>query len=562
MNKDFDMILDKCIDRMNKGESVEDCLRSYPGQAAGLRPLLQVVREAHQSVSSMPGAAARSEERRRLRAAIAKRDKRHNDRQKRTRIAVPAFRWARAWAVVSVVLLLTLVGFGLHWGITPNATPASAQENFRLLVSDSENAIGDFKSLEVTVSGIGVVRGGESGRLETIEIEPNVVLDLTRLQGLNAQEVWQGILPTGQYRKLSINVESAVGTLSNGQTVNIMVPPGYMQIVKPFQVTADNQIVNFVFDITVVSVGNESDSKYILLPQIKQSGVNQVVHEVEEGNLTLQLAGGNITAGSNVTLLVTSEGNAVSDALVTVNGAVIGNTTADGRISFIVPFVGELDIRAMKGELHGKLQIDLGPEHEHQPGNLTLRVVSGNVTAGSNVTLLVTFQGDPVSGALVVVNSSEIGNTALDGRVSFIAPFVEELKVKAIKGDMEGKLDIDLEQGHGEGRLTLQEVGGNTIPGDSVTLLVTFEGNPVSGASVAVNDYEVGSTLADGRISFVVPLEDELEIRAIKGEQQGQLEIKREQEANISGHEDNGQEHEANGLEQETNVPEQETNGQ
>ena len=589
MSKDLDMILDECIDRMNKGGSLEDCLRSYPEHAAELRPLLQVVFAAHQAGSSIPRAGAKSTGRKRLDAAIAKHDRGRGGHQKRRRIVIPSFGWPRAWAVVSIVLLLTLVGFGLHWGITPGATPASAQANFRLLVSDVENAIGDFKALDVTVSSIGVVRGGESDRWETIELEPHVVLDLTRLQGLNAQEVWKGILPEGQYTKLFINIDGAIGILNNDQTVNIIVPSGYMQISKPFEVITEDPVVDFVFDITVVSTGNgQSDGNYILLPQIKQSGASQTIHEIDDGNLTLQIIGGNITAGGNVTLLVTFEGNPVAGALVTVNNHGAGNTTVDGRISFIVPSAEELKIKAVKGELEGELEIDL--EHEPEQGNLTLQIVSGNMTAGSNVTVLVTFDGNPVAGALVTVNNHRVGNTTADGRISFIVPSADELKIQAEKGELEGELEIDLEQEPQEGRLTIQVVNGNMAPGGNITVLVTFQGNPVAGAAVTVNDYDVGNTTVDGRISLIVPLDDELEIKAVKGELEGELEINleqeangpehegdgqeqevdnpghtdnngQEQEANDSGHDGNSTEQEANGPEHEANGPEQETNG-
>ena len=563
MSKELDMILDKCIDRMNKGESLENCLHSYPEHAVELSLVLKVVFDARQACSSVPQAKARFAQRRRLDAAItkAKSATYGTDRTKHRWIVKPSFGWTRAWAVVSIVLLLSLIGFGLHWGLTPGATPVIAQNNFRLLVSDVENAIGDFKRLDVTVSSIGVLRGGESGRWETIELEPHVVVDLTRLQGLNAQEVWGGSLPEGQYMKLFIDIERAIGILNDDQTVDVTVPSGYMQISKPFAVISGDSTVNFVFDITVIAAGNEqSGVEYILLPQIEQSGANLRIHEVGEGELTLQVVEGNVTVGGNVTVLVTFEGNPLTDASVTVNRNEVGNTTADGRISFIIPSVHELEIRAVKAELEGELEINL--EHEHQEGRLTIQVVDGNVTIGGNITVLVTFKGNPVAGALVIVNRNEMGNTASNGLISFIVPAVDELEIKAVKGEWEGELEINLEHEHQNGRLKIQVVDGNVTIGANITVLVTFEGNPLAGAFVTVNDYEVGNTKANGRISFIVPLEDELEIRAMKGELEGELEINLEQEANGPGHEDNGQEHEANGPGYEDNGQGQEDNGQ
>ena len=51
---------------------------------------------------------------------------------------------------------------------TGNAAP-SGTDNFRILVSDEPNAIGDFEELLVTVSSIGVKAGGEAGSWITLE---------------------------------------------------------------------------------------------------------------------------------------------------------------------------------------------------------------------------------------------------------------------------------------------------------------------------------------------------------------------------------------------------------
>ena len=76
--------------------------------------------------------------------------------------------------------------------------PDSAPEaNFRLLISDDINAIGDFESLIVTISSVGVHQVG--GGSEWLELSPATEeLDLVSLQGDNAQEVWSGDLPEGK----------------------------------------------------------------------------------------------------------------------------------------------------------------------------------------------------------------------------------------------------------------------------------------------------------------------------------------------------------------------------
>jgi hypothetical protein len=76
----------------------------------------------------------------------------------------------------------------------------------------------------------------------------------------------------------------------------------------------------------------------------------------------------------------------------------------------------------------------------------------------------------------------------------------------------------------GEGHLTIQLVKGNGTPGAAVTVPVTLHGTPVANVSVTVNGEEVGTTNKTGHISFVVPYGDELEIKAVLGELEGELE--------------------------------------
>ncbi len=507
MSKDLNILLDKCIDRMNAGESLEECLTSYPEQAEELRPLLQATYNIRDACSPIPGATAKSAVRQRLDAALVNSERGLRKPQRRP---TPFFGWARAWATVSIVLVLALIGFGLNWALTPGIAPVVAQDNFRLLLSDEENAIGDFESLEVTITSIGVLRGGEGGGWEIIELEPSVVVDLTRLQGLNAQEIWSGILPEGQYTQVFIYIENAIGTLKSGDTVNVIVPSGNLQIAKPFVVTAGDSVVNFVHDVTAVAAGNE----YILLPQVDQSGSEQEYHEVGEGELTLQVIDGEVVPGEEITVLVTLNGNPVAGAQVEVDDDDVGETDEDGLISFTVPYDDELDIEARRGELRGKLEIKIG-------NTLTLQVIDGEVVPGEEITVLVTLKGNPVAGAQVEVDDDDVGETDEDGLISFTVPYDDELDIEARRGELRGKLEIRIGN-----TLTLEVIDGEVVPGEEITVLVTLKGNPVAGAQVEVDDDEIGETNEDGLISFTVPDDDELDVEARRGELRGKLEIK------------------------------------
>jgi hypothetical protein len=379
MNNDLDKVLDSCIDRMNRGESLDDCLRSYPEHVKELEPLLRALSEARDASSSVPRASARLAARQRLDAALLKAER---GRQKPQRRTIPLFGGSRAWVTVPIVLLLAAIGFGLYWGLTPG----SAQANFAMLVSDEANAIGDFKRLEVTISSIGVLRVGESDSWEVIKLYPSVVVDLTRLQGLNAEEIWSGHLPDGQYMRVFIDIKDTIGILKSGEIANITAPSVRMEISKPFAVTADGSKVSFVCDVTVMGGGTGQDGdKYVLQPQVNESGANQNFHEVGEGELTLQVVNGQVAPGGNVTVSVTSEGNSsVPDAWVYVNDKKVGQTSADGTIRFIVPNEQELEIRAVKGESEGELTIDLQRESHQQQGEGENPPANGQIALGND----------------------------------------------------------------------------------------------------------------------------------------------------------------------------------
>jgi len=251
---------------------------------------------------------------------------------------------------------------------TPELTPSPIPEaNFRLLISDEVNAIGDFASLMVTISSVGVHKAGDDGGW--LEVEPATEaategLDLVTLQGENAQEIWNGTLPDGQYTMVFVYVSAINGVLNNGGSTDVKLPSEKLHINTHFSIPEDSP-VSFVFDLSVVAAGSEqSGIKYILKPVVSQSGPNQNFTEVspererERERLRLELEG-NIAPDETVTLLVTFEDEPVAGATVEVNGEEIGTTGDDGTISFTIPEdADELKIEVKKGEQEGELEIE------------------------------------------------------------------------------------------------------------------------------------------------------------------------------------------------------------
>lgn len=102
-------------------------------------------------------------------------------------------------------------------------------------------------------------------------------VDLTQVVGDKAMGVFDGELPEGRYTKIELYAASVEGVV-DGEPVDVMIPSGKLQIVKPFEVVA-GETLSFVFDINVVEKGQTGE--YNLLPVISGSGVAGKDVEVE-----------------------------------------------------------------------------------------------------------------------------------------------------------------------------------------------------------------------------------------------------------------------------------------
>jgi len=213
-------------------------------------------------------------------------------------------------------------------------TSEGSTGTFRLLISDQPVAIDEFDSLNVSFDRARIFRGeaeddeqDDSESEEANETEPNetetdganetqtnetepadseteamddesdeegesddgaggfsiidldgATVDLTEVVGDKAIGVFEGELEAGQYSKIELYASNVEGIV-DGDSVEVMIPSGKLQIVKPFEIVPDEP-VSFVFDINVVKKGNQNE--YNLLPVISESGVAGKDVEVEE----------------------------------------------------------------------------------------------------------------------------------------------------------------------------------------------------------------------------------------------------------------------------------------
>jgi hypothetical protein len=115
-NSEFENILDECLDRLGRGETLEQCLHSYPEQAAQLEPLLRMSQAVSKASAILPRSEFKARARYEFRSAL---------QAEATKKRLPLFSLKRRWAMaLMVVSILLLVGGGVAMAAS-NSMPDS-----------------------------------------------------------------------------------------------------------------------------------------------------------------------------------------------------------------------------------------------------------------------------------------------------------------------------------------------------------------------------------------------------------------------------------------------------
>lgn len=106
MTEGFEGILDECIDRLRRGESLEQCLERYPEQAAELEPLLRVALAAHKASSVEPRPEFKAQARYQIQSVLRTRERKRPSRR------VPFLGWLPRWATAILVAVFVFLMAG------------------------------------------------------------------------------------------------------------------------------------------------------------------------------------------------------------------------------------------------------------------------------------------------------------------------------------------------------------------------------------------------------------------------------------------------------------------
>ncbi|NQT73033.1 MAG: DUF4382 domain-containing protein [Chloroflexi bacterium] len=294
MSENMNRILDECIDRLNSGASVEECLGLYPEYAEELEPLLRAISELHAESALVPSTSAKISGRQQLlqeRARLAaERDK------PRVSFFQNMFAQPKLWAPVAAALVVILLGFGLSTifmtgnddqttvvdvppetpqssptsiptispdasptaspdtsptasptpspgtspitpSVTPEITPTTSEEpaviaSVGILEFRVTDAPADLAAVHVTINNIEVHQAGPEDE-ETgwkTVVSGTRSFELLELRGVEAI-LGSAEIESGHYTQIRMEVESCTVTMIDGETHTAEVPSGKLKIV-------------------------------------------------------------------------------------------------------------------------------------------------------------------------------------------------------------------------------------------------------------------------------------------------------------------------------------------
>ncbi|WP_435119027.1 hypothetical protein [Halolamina sp. C58] len=143
------------------------------------------------------------------------------------------------------------------------------------------------------------------------------------------------------------------------------------------------------------------------------------------------------------------------------------------------------------------------------------------------VTLSVAQNGTGVENVSVEANGEDVGETDANGTLTFETDATEELELE-LEGD---GIDHEVEYVIEDGELVREDdeeepelAADVSYDNGTVDLTVTQNGSAVENASVTANGEDVGTTDANGTLTFETNASEELEIEITAGEQELELE--------------------------------------
>lgn len=166
-------------------------------------------------------------------------------------------------------------------------------------------------------------------------------------------------------------------------------------------------------------------------------------------------------------------------------------------------------------------------DEDENDRELALLVTRGTPGPGETITVQVLADGAPVEDVDVRLNDRTVGTTDANGTLTVTLPTADEVELTAETDDAEAELEFEFEsESDDEDDDVFRNLNvDSTLDGDTVTTTVRYDGDPVPNASVYADGDPVGTTGADGVVTFTVDAEaaEDVEISVVKGAFEAEL---------------------------------------
>ena len=236
---------------------------------------------------------------------------------------------------------------------------------------------------------------------------------------------------------------------------------------------------------------------------------------------------------ANGTWVLSGSGVDREDGIYSFAFRLDGNTTegeaeitVDGSSGEIVSLEEEIEPRGEADDADEEAEDEAeegedAADEERDERELALVVADGTVAPNETVTVRALADGEPAADVTVYRDGEAIGTTDADGTVSVTLPESGEVELTAGEGELEFELGDEDEDEEVYRNLSAD----TTLQNGTVTVTLRYEGNGVADASVYANGEQVGTTDADGTVTFdVANSTEELEIEVVKGEFEAEFE--------------------------------------
>ncbi|MFA4835774.1 MAG: hypothetical protein WC749_06890, partial [Dehalococcoidia bacterium] len=353
MKRDFDQILDECIDRINSGESVEECLKLYPESAPELEPFLKAAFDFRNQITFVPSETAKAQGRLRLHNALNDISRERNTPQKFSFWRL--FGQPKFWAPATAILLLLVLGLGLFVVLNP---------------SDVQALQGTLQSVD-SVSGTVTVKL-KDGSIKTFNFTDVSVATVSQALGSASLEIGDQVTikqdKQGEVKDLKVQNADVEGTIKSLGTDNVTITTEKKGDVT-LRVTSDTVIRIEDKGTTAFSdlhVGQKVEANYdVTSKKALRINVNMNVNEEEGAIQGIVKAIGT----DNKTVTITTEKKGDVTLQVTPDARIrIGD---EGRAAFSDLRVGQkveagYDVASMKA-----LKLVIEVDDENQDNNNT-----------------------------------------------------------------------------------------------------------------------------------------------------------------------------------------------